>query len=100
MGQFSPDGRWVAYVLPQSGTNQVYVRPFSGEAAPATAVSGPQWMISTKDGIFPRWSGDGKKLFFVNALSEMHSVDIQSGPTLQAGAPVRMFGGVPPTAYG
>jgi hypothetical protein len=30
----------------------------------------------------------------------MLNVDVQSGPTFQAGAPVRMFGDVPPSAYG
>jgi eukaryotic-like serine/threonine-protein kinase len=100
MAEFSPDGRWVAYTSAQSGSAQVYVRPFSGEAAPATAVSGAQWMISTKSGLYPRWSGDGKKLFFVNLNSEMLSVDVQPGPTFQAGAPVRMFGDVPPSPYG
>jgi len=98
--EFSSDGRWVAYMSDQSGAYQIYVRPFSGEAAPATAVSGAQWMISTTSGIYPRWSGDGKKLFFLNLNSEMLSVDVQSGPTFQAGAPRRMFGDVPPSPYG
>jgi Tol biopolymer transport system component len=49
-GQVSPDGRWVAYMSDQSGTYQVYVRPFSGEAAPATAVSGAQWMSPRRVG--------------------------------------------------
>jgi Tol biopolymer transport system component len=100
LGQFSPDGRWVAYTSAQSGTAQVYVRPFSGEAAQAGAASGLQWMISTKSGAFPRWSGDRKKLFFVNLNSEMLSVDVQPGPAFQAGAPVRMFGEAPATPYG
>jgi len=51
-GQFSPDGRWIAYTSGQSGA-AVYVRPFSGEAAQSTAASGPQWTISTKSGVFP-----------------------------------------------
>jgi hypothetical protein len=27
---FSPDGRWLAYQSNESGTNEVYVRPFPG----------------------------------------------------------------------
>jgi len=28
-GQFSPDGRWVAYQSDESGRKEIYVRPFS-----------------------------------------------------------------------
>src|SRR4029453_17413067 len=30
VGQFSPDGRWVAYQSNESGRNEVFVRPFPG----------------------------------------------------------------------
>ena len=38
-GQFSPDGRWVAYTSNASGRNEIYVRPFpgSGEAVQVSA---------------------------------------------------------------
>jgi len=36
---FSPDGRWLAYVSFESGTSEVYVRPFPGP--------GGKWLIST-----------------------------------------------------
>ena len=41
-GQFSPDGRWVAYQSDESGKNEVYVAPFpgpggSGRSRPAGA---------------------------------------------------------------
>jgi hypothetical protein len=57
-------------------------------------------MISTTSGLYPHWSGDGKKLFYINLNSEMLSVDVQSGATFQAGAPVRMFGDTAPNLYG
>lgn len=55
-GAFSPDGRFVAYVSDESGTNNVYVRsfPISG---------GRKWQVSTAGGYQPRWRGDGKELF-------------------------------------
>jgi eukaryotic-like serine/threonine-protein kinase len=53
---FSPDGRWLAYVSNESGTNEVYVRPFPGP--------GGRWQISTGGGRFPLWSRDGRELFF------------------------------------
>jgi len=57
-GQFSPDGRWLAYTSDESGAAvQVYVQPF-----PA---SGDKWPISNSGGWQPRWRGDGKELFYV-----------------------------------
>ena len=32
--QFSPDGRWVAYMSNESGRFEIYVRPFVAPAAP------------------------------------------------------------------
>ena len=53
---FSPDGHWLAYASNESGTIEVYVRPFPGP--------GGRWPVSTGGGIFPRWSGDGRELLF------------------------------------
>ena len=52
----SPDGRWFAYVSNESGQLGVYVRPFpSGEG---------RYQISTAQGTEPRWSQDGRELFY------------------------------------
>src|SRR5262249_37673835 len=53
-GQFSPDGKWVAYVSDESGPEQVYVQSF-----PAP-VAGKKWQISSNGGGYPRWRRDGK----------------------------------------
>jgi serine/threonine-protein kinase len=53
---FSPDGRWLAYQSNESGTFEVYVRPFPGP--------GGRWQISTGGGLFPVWSRDGRELLF------------------------------------
>jgi Tol biopolymer transport system component len=53
---FSPDGRWLAYQSNESGSYEVYVRPFPGP--------GGKWPISTGGGIFPEWSRNGKELFY------------------------------------
>jgi serine/threonine-protein kinase len=55
---FSPDGRWIAYQSDESGSVEVYVRPFPGP--------GGQWRISTAGGRFPRWSATTHELLFVN----------------------------------
>jgi serine/threonine-protein kinase len=54
--QFSPDGRWIAYVSDETGRSEIYVRPFPGP--------GGKWQISTNGGPWPRWSPKGKELFF------------------------------------
>jgi serine/threonine-protein kinase len=52
----SPDGHWLAYASNESGTPQVYVRPFPGP--------GGKWQISTGSGHFPVWSRSSHELFF------------------------------------
>ena len=53
---FSPDGRWLAYSSDESGTYELYVRPF--------ARPGGRWPISTGGGRRPVWSRDGRELLF------------------------------------
>ena len=57
-GQISPDGHWFAYASNDTGRYEIYVRSFlpSGNA---------QHQVSADGGIFPRWNGDGKELFFL-----------------------------------
>jgi Tol biopolymer transport system component len=60
-GQFSPDGRWIAYISNESGRGEVYVAPFGG---PSGVQSG-KWQVSTGGGDQPRWSRDGKEIYYV-----------------------------------
>jgi Tol biopolymer transport system component/predicted Ser/Thr protein kinase len=53
---FSPDGRWLAYMSNESRSYEVYVRPFPGP--------GGKWQISTGGGLYPKWSRNGKELFY------------------------------------
>lgn len=61
---FSPDGRWLAYVSNESGTNQVYVRAFTDENRP---YKGGKWLISNTTSLLPHWSPAGHELFFRRA---------------------------------
>jgi serine/threonine-protein kinase len=54
---FSPDGRWLAYYSNETGTYEVYVRPFPGP--------GGRQQISTGGGRYPMWSPIGRELFFL-----------------------------------
>jgi Tol biopolymer transport system component len=55
-GKWSPDGRWVTYASDESGRWEVYVEPYPGP--------GPKVMISREGGYSPRWSRDGKEIFY------------------------------------
>jgi Tol biopolymer transport system component len=84
-GRFSPDGHWIAYVSNESsGTNQVYVQGFSA--------SGGKWQISKDGGRRPRWSRDGKELFYISADGKLMSVPVKSdSSTFEPGAPKALF---------
>ena len=61
----SPDGRWLAFESAQSGRSEVIVTRFPSERRAADATA-PRWQVSTQGGSRPRWSGDGRALFFVS----------------------------------
>jgi Tol biopolymer transport system component len=83
--QISPDGKWVAYNSFVSRA-EIYVKPFptgSGEVH-----------VSKDGGVFARWRGDGKELYYLSGMSsgQMMAVDISvNGSKLQAGAPHALF---------
>jgi Tol biopolymer transport system component len=83
-GQFSPDGRFIAFTMLANGTPQIFVVPFS----PGNGM----WQASTDGGHWPRWSRDGKQIYFVSMRNEMMTVDIhEKGDSVEAGHPVRLF---------
>jgi Tol biopolymer transport system component len=51
-GQFSPDGRWVAFVSNESGRPEVFVQAFPGGEG--------RTQVSTKGGAQVRWADDGR----------------------------------------
>jgi serine/threonine protein kinase/Tol biopolymer transport system component len=83
-GQFSPDGRWLAYQSNETGRFEIYVRPFRQP--------GGQVAISTAGGVYPRWSRDGKELYYVAPDARMMAVPIRTTRTmLEAGVPAALF---------
>ena len=85
--RFSPDGRWVAYSSNESGSYEIYVRPF-----PAHAVGGGMLMISQGGGQQPRWRRDGKELFYLRADGELMTVTVNgSGAAFQRDVPKPLF---------
>jgi serine/threonine-protein kinase len=82
--QFSPDGRWLAYVADESGREEVYVRPF-----PALR---PRWQISSGGGFHPRWVRNGRELFYFDGLKLM-AVALTTTPEFRPGPPTMLFSG-------
>jgi eukaryotic-like serine/threonine-protein kinase len=84
-GEFSPDGRWVAYTSNESGLSEIYVIPF-----PPTP-NGGRWMVSRGGGVQPRWRRDGRELFYISPDWTMTAVPVSTAPIFQAGIPEALF---------
>jgi serine/threonine-protein kinase len=80
--RFSPDGRWVAYYSDDSGSFEVYVRPYTGAAV--------RHQISTQGGTVPQWSRDGKEIFFKNRAS-LWCARVRTSPSFAADPPRKLF---------
>lgn len=82
-GQFSPDGRWIAYASDESGRTEVYIQSFP--------VSGGKWQVSTAGGDQPQWRGDGKELFYIASDRTLMSVAVSGGSSIDVGRPEALF---------
>ena len=84
--ELSPDGRWMAYASNVSERSEVYVQPFPGP-------EGSRHQISLAGGQSPRWSRDGRELFFVTDARprRLLAVDVRTAPAFTAGRPREVF---------
>ncbi len=87
-GQFSPDGKWIAYRSTESGRNEVYVRDFAPDRSPAYGTEKTQ--ISVNGGDKPRWSPNGREIFFIQGNTLM-TVPVRPEKPFQVGTAVRLF---------
>ncbi len=76
--KFSPDGRFIAYVSSETGRDEVFVARYP---------SGGKWRITTGGGFWPKWRGDGQRLYFARG-STVFEVPIRLGDALSVGTPV------------
>ncbi|HEY5618149.1 MAG TPA: protein kinase [Vicinamibacterales bacterium] len=81
---FSPDGRWLAYSSNETGQAEIYVTPYPGP--------GGRIAISSGGGRSPRWSSNGRELFYRNGR-QMMAVAVEPGPAFRVGAPRLLFEG-------
>jgi serine/threonine protein kinase/Tol biopolymer transport system component len=84
-GQFSPDGKWVAYEANDAGHFEIYLQPFPGP--------GDRIQVSTGGGQQVRWARNGSELFYIAADQRLTSVRVTFGANgkLVLGAPVPLF---------
>jgi serine/threonine protein kinase/Tol biopolymer transport system component len=85
-GQFSPDGKWVAYQTNESGRMEIVVQGFPDP--------GSKLQVSTNGGAQVRWRRDSKELFYIALDGRLMAVPIPmtaDGRSFEAGPPVPLF---------
>ena len=80
--EFSPDGKWLAYMSTESGKPEVYVEPI-----PAT---GARWQVSTNGGAQPHWRSYGRELLYLGADGLLMAVPL-TGAGWEKSAPMPLF---------
>ena len=89
--EFSPDGRFLAYMSKESGHPEVFVEPFPG--------NGDRWQVSTQGGGEPHWRADGRELFYLSSDKRLMSIDT-TAPDWQHGKPTQLFAAAVPDVDG
>jgi eukaryotic-like serine/threonine-protein kinase len=84
----SPDERWLAYGSDESGSMEIYVRPF-----PET--SSAKWQVSTAGGSQPVWSKSGRQLYYLNGKNELVAADVRPSATFAVGEQRPLFSFAP-----
>jgi eukaryotic-like serine/threonine-protein kinase len=82
--QFSPDGRWLAYVSDETGGSEIYVQPYPGP--------GGKSRISAGGGTEPVWNRNGRELFYRSG-DKVIAVEIATQSSFAAGKPRMLFMG-------
>jgi nitrogen fixation protein FixH len=81
--RLSPRGDWVAYVSDESGTWEVYVKPFPQGSG--------KWQVSANGGSRPLWRGDGKEIFYVDTQDTVVAVPVIGVDAFETGLAAPLF---------
>jgi len=84
--RLSPNQQWVLYQQNRSGQPEVYAMLFLDRLNPN------QKRISNEGGTHPRWSPDGKKVYYLDRSNYIVSAEVRiDGTALHVGAVERLF---------
>jgi Tol biopolymer transport system component len=78
LGQVSPNGRYVAYMSDEGGRFEIYVTTFPDPAG--------RWQVSQAGGREPRWSKDGKEMFFFAPDNRLMAAAVKTEGSFEIGA--------------
>jgi hypothetical protein len=82
MPALPPNQKWFAYASDESGASQIYVSKFPSGAG--------KWQVTVAGGNHPRWSRDGKELFYVYQ-NRLHRVAFEDASGPEFGQPQVLF---------
>jgi Tol biopolymer transport system component len=86
-GQFSADGKWVAYESGYPQRPEIYVAPF---ARPTE-----KHQISPNGGAKPRWRRDGNEIFYLTPAGQLMAAEVTiKGDTVNVGTIRELVGGI------
>jgi Tol biopolymer transport system component len=89
--RISWDGRWLAYASAEAGQLEITVQPFP-------TLDG-KYLISSGGGTSPRWSRDGRQLFYWVPPGKMMAVSVTTTPSFSWSKPTVLFEGPYTTDY-
>jgi hypothetical protein len=77
LGDFSPDGRWIAYVSAEAGQEDVYVAPFR-DAGEKVRVSNTG-LAQNVNGVTapPRWRSNGREICYLDAAGMLTAASVR-----------------------
>ncbi|MDP6579414.1 MAG: protein kinase [Vicinamibacterales bacterium] len=84
----APTGEWLAYASAETGQEEVYLQSWPALGRPA--------LVSTDRGVNPRWSADGRTLYYQRD-DGVYAVSVGPGPEPDIGLPERIAAARPPS---
>ncbi len=81
--RLSPDNKWIAYDIDESGRSEVYVLSFPDGHG--------KTQVSTSGGIGPKWVRGGKEIIYQDFDGQVMSVEVDTSHGVRAGTPKRLF---------
>lgn len=82
--RIAPDGGSVAYLSSDSGRHEVHLTSFPARGASTRVSSGGARL--------PRWSSDGRQLFYIATDGQLMTVPVHTSGALQVGRPLPVPG--------